>query len=451
MSCRGGDVRSSEETVVMTVERRDVRIQPKIYETTKGEDFIEMGKPYDISKEAVYEAYKRVKANRGSAGIDNVSIEKFEQNLKGNLYKIWNRMSSGSYFPQPVKLVEIPKKSGGKRGLGIPTVSDRVAQMTARMYLEPKVEPFFHKDSYGYRPNKSAIEAIGQARQRCWKYDYVIEFDIKGLFDNIDHELLMKAVRKHVNEQWLIMYIKRWLKAPFINENGEQIERTSGTPQGGVISPVLANLFMHYAFDKWMETNSPNTPFERYADDAIVHCKDEDEAKETLGKLKLRFQECNLELHPTKTKIVYCKDKDRTKDYPTTEFDFLGYTFKRMYIKDRTGRLQFNFIPSVSKKSAKDFREKVKAMELHKMTGSKIEMIAELINPMIRGWLNYFTAYCKSAVKYTMQCLNRRLVKWAMCKYKRFRGRRRRAEEWLYKLAKREPKMFAHWVLGWMS
>lgn len=410
-----------------------------------------MGKSYDISKQIVYEAYKRVKSNKGSAGVDNESIEKFEQNLKDNLYKIWNRMSSGCYFPQPVKLVEIPKKSGGKRCLGIPTVGDRVAQMTARMYLEPKVEPIFHKDSYGYRPNKSAIEAVGRARQRCWKYDYVIEFDIKGLFDNIDHELLMKAVKKHVEEGWLILYIERWLKAPFVSEKGEVIERTSGTPQGGVISPILANIFMHYAFDKWMELNSPNTPFERYADDAIVHCKDEIEAKETLGKLHLRFRECKLELHPTKTKIVYCKDEDRTKEYPITEFDFLGYTFKRMYIKDRTGRLRCNFIPSVSKKSAKAFREKLKAMELHKKTGSKIEMIAELTNPMVRGWLNYFTAYCKSAVRYTMQCLNRRLVKWVMCKYKRFRGHRKRAEKWLQKLIKREPKMFAHWALGWIS
>lgn len=410
-----------------------------------------MGKSYDISKQIVYEAYKRVKSSKGSAGVDNESIEKFEQNLKDNLYKIWNRMSSGCYFPQPVKLVEIPKKSGGKRCLGIPTVGDRVAQMTARMYLEPKVEPIFHKDSYGYRPNKSAIGAVGRARQRCWKYDYVIEFDIKGLFDNIDHELLMKAVKKHVEEGWLILYIERWLKAPFVSEKGEVIERASGTPQGGVISPILANIFMHYAFDKWMELNSPNTPFERYADDAIVHCKDEIEAKETLGKLHLRFRECKLELHPTKTKIVYCKDEDRTKEYPITEFDFLGYTFKRMYIKDRTGRLRCNFIPSVSKKSAKAFREKLKAMKLHKKTGSKIEMIAELINPMVRGWLNYFTAYCKSAVRYTMQCLNRRLVKWAMCKYKRFRGHRRRAEKWLQKLTKREPKMFAHWALGWIS
>lgn len=408
-----------------------------------------MGKPYEIPKQVVYEAYKRVKANKGSAGVDNETIEYFEQNLKANLYKIWNRMSSGSYFPQPVKLVEIPKKSGGKRGLGIPMVSDRIVQMTAKLYLEPKVEPIFHKDSYGYRPNKSAIEAVGQARKNCWKYDYVIEFDIKGLFDNIDHDLLMKAVKRHVTEKWLILYIERWLKAPFENEKGEIINRESGTPQGGVISPVLANLFMRYAFDKWMELKSPNTPFERYADDAIVHCKTEEEAIETLGKLKERFKECRLELHPTKTKIVYCKDKDRKREYPVTEFDFLGYTFKRVYIKDRTGRCQLNFLSCVSKKSAKNFRDKIKAIELHKMTGRKIEMIAGLMNPMVRGWLNYFSAYCKSAVKYTMDCLNRRIVKWAMCKYKRFRGHRKRAEMWLKTLAKREPNMFAHWVLGW--
>ena len=412
------------------------------------EDFIEMGKPYNIKKQAVYEAFKRVKANGGSAGVDEQSIAEFEKNLKNNLYKIWNRMNSGSYFPPPVKLVEIPKKSGGKRGLGIPTVSDRIAQMTAKLYFEPKVEPIFHQDSYGYRPNKSAIDAVGRARERCWKYDYVIEFDIKGLFDNIDHELLMKAVKKHTDQKWLILYIERWLKAPFLDSKGKVTYRTSGTPQGGVISPVLANLFMHYTFDKWMEINSPSTPFERYADDGIVHCRTEDEAKETLEKLKKRFNQCKLELHPTKTKIVYCKDKDRTKDYPVTEFDFLGYTFRSMFIKDKRGRLLFNFLPSVSKKSAKAFRDKIKAMELHKMSGSKIEMIAERINPMVRGWLNYFTRYCKSAVKYTIDCLNRRLVKWAMCKYKRFSGHRRNAENWLRQLAKREPNMFPHWTLG---
>lgn len=405
-------------------------------------------KSYDISKQVVLSAFKRVKANRGSAGVDGQDLKDFEKDLKGNLYKIWNRMSSGSYFPPPVKLVEIPKKSGGKRGLGIPTVGDRVAQMIVKMYLEPKVEPLFHEDSYGYRPNKSAIDAIGQARKRCWKYDYVIEFDIKGLFDNINHGLLMRAVQKHVKEPWILMYIERWLNAPFVDMEGRMIERKNGTPQGGVISPVLANLFMHYAFDTWMVRANPQAPFERYADDAIIHCKTQTEAEGILKKLKKRLGECMLELHPMKTKIVYCKDKDRNKEFPDTEFDFLGYTFRRVFIKDRLGRLQFNFLPSVSSKSAKAFRDKIKAMRIHTFTGCKIEVIAEMISPTVRGWLNYFSKYNPTAMKYTIDCLNKRLVKWAMCKYKRFRGHRRRAEEWLRKLAKREPNMFPHWVLG---
>ena len=259
----------------------------------------------------------------------------------------------------------------------------------------------------------------------------------------------MKAVRFHITEKWLILYIERWLKTPFTTMNGDIVERTSGTPQGGVISPVLANLFMHYAFDKWMERNSPNTPFERYADDAIVHCRTEEEARMTLQKLQRRFNECGLELHPDKTKIVYCKDKDRNKEYPVTEFDFLGYTFKGIWIKDRLGRIQQNFLPMVSKKAAKAFRDKIRAMELHKKSGSKIEMIAEQINPIVRGWLNYFMSYCKSAVSYTMHCLNERLCRWVRHKFKRFRGHKIKAQTWLQELAKREPNMFAHWALGW--
>lgn len=407
-------------------------------------------KSYEISKQIVMTAYKRVKANGGSAGIDRVDFVKFEEDLKRNLYKIWNRMSSGSYFPPPVKVVEIPKKTGGKRRLGVPTIGDRVAQMVAKLYFEPEVEPIFHKDSYGYRPGKSALDAVGQARQRCWKFNYVIEFDIKGLFDNIDHELLKKAVRKHAKEPWIEIYVDRWLKAPFMDGNGMVIKRDCGTPQGGVISPVLANLFLHYTFDAWITSRYPNAPFERYADDAIIHCKTEQEALDILASLEKRLEECKLEIHPLKTKIVYCQDKDRAREYPVTRFDFLGYTFQRRFIKDKLGRLQFNFLPAMSLKSGKAFREKVKAMNLHHLAGSKIEMIAEAINPMVRGWLNYFKKYCPSAMKYTMDCLNRRLVLWAMQKYKRFRGRRRLAEEWLKCIAKREPKMFAHWVLGWL-
>ena len=402
-------------------------------------------KQYDIPKKAVIEAYKRVKANKGSAGIDGIDFEKFEGKLNNNLYKIWTRMSSGSYFPSPVMAVEIPKKTGGVRRLGIPTITDRVAQMVARMYVESAVEPMFCDDSYGYRPNKSALDAIEMTRKRCWRYDYVIELDVKGLFDNIDHELLMRVVRRHVKEAWICMYIERWLKTPFVLRNGEVIERNAGTPQGGVISPVLANMFLHYVFDMWMKRNFPQAPFERYADDEVVHCKSKEEALFIKESLVKRFAECKLELHPTKTRIVYCKDKDRTRDEDLTEFDFLGYTFKAVYIKCKDGKMRSNFIASVSKTSAKTFRDKIKSLEIHKKTGCKINMIAEILNPMLRGWMNYFGKFNPSAMKYTLQCIERRLVKWAMCKYKNLRGHRRRAEKWLLSVRKREPKLFAHW------
>jgi len=261
-------------------------------------------KSYEISKHVVMEAFQKVKDNKGAAGIDDESLEAFEANLKNNLYKIWNRMSSGSYFPPPVKAVEIPKKSGGRRMLGVPSVADRVAQMVAKIYFEPKVEPYFHKDSYGYRPRKSAVDALKVTRQRCWDYDWVLEFDIKGLFDNIDHKLLMKAVRKHTDNPWVILYIKRWLTAPFQMFDGTVKERTKGTPQGGVISPILANLFLHYAFDRWMDKNHPGKPFARYADDGVAHCKSKTQAEELHISLRERFLACGLELNPEKN--PYC-------------------------------------------------------------------------------------------------------------------------------------------------
>ena len=404
-------------------------------------------KQFEISKQIIWLAYKKVKANRGSAGIDEVDFEAYEINLKNNLYKLWNRMSSGTYFPKPVKAVEIPKKAGGTRRLGIPTIDDRVAQMTAKLYIEPRIEPIFHQDSYGYRPGKSATDAVGKARERCWKYDFVIDLDIKGLFDNIDHELLMKAVRLHVNERWNLLYIERWLRAPFEDSNHMQIERTAGTPQGGVISPVLANLFMHYAFDKWMQINYPYCPFERYADDTVVHCKTEAQANFILDKIRKRMKECKLELHPEKTKIVYCQDKDRTKSYECTEFDFLSYTFRKVLIKDRFGRLRLNFLASVSKKATKALNANIRELEIHKRTGMKIDMIAEIINPIVRGWMNYFGKFNRSAMKKGLDCVQRRLIRWAMCKFKRFRGHRQRAELWLNQIRKREPKLFAHWTL----
>ncbi len=312
---------------------------------------MDTAKPYCISKQIVWNAYERVKANKGAAGVDEESIEEFEKNLKDNLYKLWNRMSSGSYFPPPVRIVEIPKSDGKMRKLGIPTVSDRIAQMVVKLYLEPVIDPHFHPDSYGYRPGKSAIAAVGAARERCWRYDYVIDLDIKGFFDNLDHELVMKAVRKHTDSKWVLLYIERWLKAPAQDGEGKLIHRTTGTPQGGVISPLLANLFLHYAFDEWMKRNYPQNPFERYADDGVVHCKTEAEANELRKAIEERLANCKLELHPEKTKIVYCKDDDRRKRCPNEKFDFLGYTFRARRSKNRWGKHFINFTPAVSNKA----------------------------------------------------------------------------------------------------
>ena len=285
-------------------------------------------KPYVIAKRAVWEAYQQVKANRGAAGIDDETIVMFEQNLSRNLYKLWNRMSSGSYFPPPVKQVEIPKAKGGTRKLGIPTVSDRIAQTVVKRIIEPMLDPIFHPDSYGYRPGRSAKQAIAVTRKRCWQYDWVVEFDIKAAFDQMDHGLLLKAVRIHIREGWILLYVERWLTAPFEIAEGEQLQRERGTPQGGVVSPILMNLFMHYAFDTWMKRNNPQCPFARYADDAVVHCRTQEQAKEVIQSIALRLAECGLTMHPEKSKIVYCKDSNRTKPYPHVNFTFLGFTFR---------------------------------------------------------------------------------------------------------------------------
>jgi RNA-directed DNA polymerase len=409
---------------------------------------LKKAKSFEISKHVVLEAWKRVKANKGAAGVDSELISDFEENLKDNLYKIWNRMSSGSYFPPPVKTVSIPKKAGGERILGIPTVSDRVAQMVAKIYFEPLVEPHFHEDSYGYRPEKSALQAVAVTRKRCWRYNWLLEFDIKGLFDNIEHDLLMKAVKHHTRNKWILLYIERWLKAPFQQNDGTQLERTKGTPQGGVISPVLANLFLHYVFDKWMERNYPQHPFCRYADDGITHCRTEAEAKLLLKSLDVRFKECGLELHPEKTKIVYCKDDDRRGEYSDISFDFLSYTFRPRRSKNRWGKIFVNFLPGVSNKAGKAMRQKAWKWKMHLRSDKSLEDLSRMFSPVIRGWINYYGKFYKSALYQTLRHLNRTLVRWAMRKFKKLKGHRRRAEYWLGNVAKRQPQLFPHWQLG---
>lgn len=405
-------------------------------------------KSFVISKFLVWEAYKRVKANKGSSGVDDESLEGFEKNLKDNLYKLWNRMSSGSYIPPPVKLVEINKKDGGKRPIGIPTVTDRIAQMVVKMTLEPELESFFHSDSYGYRPGKSAIDAVGKVRERCWRYNWVIDLDIKGFFDNLNHDLLQRALQRHTRNKWVLLYIARWIKAPVQQPDGRLMERLKGTPQGGVISPLLANLYLHYAMDEWLRIEHPNTPFERYADDSIVHCRTEKEAKEILLSLKGRLLQCGLELHPEKTKIVYCKDDDRQSDYHNTKFDFLGFTFRSRRSKNRWGKYFVNFSPAVSNLAKKSIRQEMRRWKVHLRSDKSLEDISHMFNPILRGWFNYYGKYYKSELYCVFRHFNRTLTRWAMRKYKRLRGHERRAEYRLGRIAKGQPSLFYHWQNG---
>lgn len=403
-------------------------------------------KPFTISKQLFVEAWRAVKANTGSAGVDQQSIKDFERNLKDNLYKLWNRMSSGCYFPSPVKAVTISKKSGGERVLGVPTVADRIAQTVVKLVFEPLVETHFLPDSYGYRPGKSAIEAVGITRQRCWKYDWVLEFDIVGLFDNLPRDLLMKAVRKHTDCGWVLLYIERWLSAPTQQSDGTLTTRISGTSQGGVISPVLSNLFMHYAFDRWMQSNHPKKPWCRYADDGLVHCKTEHEAKYMLKVLTKRFAECGLQLHPDKTRIIYCKDNNRTNNYSHTSFDFLGYTFRPRQAKNKnSNQLFMSFTPAVSNKAKKSMRAKMKQYKWHLRSDLELEDIAKQFNPIIKGWINYYGCYCPSAINLIGAHFNSILVKWAMRKFKKLGTSYERAATYIKQTAKCRSGLFSHW------
>lgn len=406
-------------------------------------------KPFVISKHRVYEAYRLVKANAGSAGVDRQSIAEFEEDLKGNLYKLWNRMSSGSYMPPPVKAVAIPKRTGGERILGVPTVSDRIAQMVVKLEFEPVVEPHFLPDSYGYRPNKSALDAIGVTRERCWRYDWVIEFDIKGLFDNISHDLLMKAVEKHTVSAWIRLYIQRWLTAPMQRPDGTRQNRDKGTPQGGVISPVLSNLFLHYVFDKWLQKHYPQIVWCRYADDGLLHCRSEAQAHFLLKVVRARFEACGLELHPVKTKIVYCKDGRRQGDYSNTSFDFLGYSFRcRGCWVASHQRMMLGFTPAVSRDALRTMRSRIRQSKLRHRTDLSLEEIANWFNPVIRGWLTYYGAYTRSALNVIVRHINKTLVRWAMRKFKALRRGKSRARAFLERCRKQSPDLFVHWREG---
>ncbi len=403
-------------------------------------------KPFVISKWEVWEAYERVKANGGAPGADGCSVEDFESDLKNNLYRIWNRMSSGSYFPPPVRSVQIPKPHGpGVRVLGVPTVADRIAQTVVARRLEGEVESIFHPDSYGYRPARSALDAVGVCRARCWKTDWVLDLDIRSFFDSVDHDLLIRAVRRHTDQPWVVLYVKRWLLAPLQHPDGSLADRDRGTPQGSAVSPVLANLFLHYAFDAWMARQYPAVRFERYVDDVVVHCVSERQAHELRAAIGDRLGSVGLQLHPDKTQIVYCQDQRRRADYERTSFTFLGYTFRSRAAQARNGDVFTGFGPAISKDALNRISRQARRWRVDRRTGLTLEDLARYINPIVRGWMQYYGAFNRSALYSFLQRINAYLVRWLSKKYRRLRGFKKVKAFW-DAITTRCPRLFAHWA-----
>ncbi len=408
------------------------------------------GKPFQIPKRLVWEAYKSVKANKGAAGVDGQSIEDFEADLRNNLYKIWNRMSSGTYFPPPVRAVEIPKPhGGGTRMLGVPTVADRIAQTVVALQLEPRTESIFHDDSYGYRPRRSPLDAVAKCRERCWKKDWILDLDVEKFFDSVDHDRMVRAVEANTDQKWVVLYVRRWLKAPIQMPDGRVAGRDRGTPQGSAVSPVLASLFMHYAFDLWLGRQFPAVEFERFADDAVVHCATERQALQVRAALSERLASVGLRLHPDKTKVVYCKDRKRRLNYEHTSFTFLGYTFRARKAPARDGRSMFAaFLPAISGDALKDKGRIIRRWRINLRTTSDLSELAEWMNPVIRGWMNYYGKFYRTGLNSLLRRINTYLVRWARRKFKRLRAFKR-AKRWWHGLIKREPGLFAHWA--WMT
>jgi len=403
------------------------------------------GRSFDISRQEVWEAYLKVRANKGAPGADGCSIEMFEADLKNNLYKIWNRMSSGCYFPPPVMAVEIPKPhGGGTRMLGVPTVADRIAQTVVAARLEKSVEPKFHDDSYGYRPRRSALDAVGRCRERCWEFDWVIDLDIQKFFDSVPWDLIVKAVEANTDQSWVVLYVKRWLAAPIQMPDGSLAERDRGTPQGSAVSPVLANLFLNYAFDIWMARKFPAVPFERYVDDAVVHCRSERQARMVATAIGERMEQVGLRLHPDKTRIVYCKDGKRPGSHEHTSFDFLGFTFRARGVRSKNGNVFTGFGPAVSKTARKRMSQQVRSWRLHHYTTFSEQDLARWINPIVSGWMNYYGRYYRTELYPLLRRINAYLMRWLRKKYKRLRAFKKAHAAWK-RTTRQYPRFFAHW------
>lgn len=407
-------------------------------------------KAFDIPKELVWQAFKIVRTKSTTPGIDKETLVDFEKDLKNNLYRIWNRLASGTYFFSPLRGVAIPKKKGGTRMIWVSTVSDKVAQTTIKLAFEPLVESIFLEDSYGYRPNKSPLDAIGVVRKRCWGYWWSLEFDIKDLFDSINHDLLMKAVRHRTNSKWILLYIERYLKSPMKMLNGTIVNRTCGTPQGGTLSPVLSNLFMHYVFDIWMSKEHPKKPWVRYADDGLVHCKSEEQAKFVLSIIKSRLKKYGLEIHPEKTKIIYHKDSKRRLDYPNTKFTFLGYEFRRrVQTAHHNNELYVRFAPAISPEARKNIFKTLRQIGIRRRSDLSLEELAAKLNPMIAGWINYYGKYNKKCLHTAIgRPVNSTLIRWAMCKYRKKLKSRTKARWYMIRLSHEKPYLFEHWKQG---
>ena len=399
-------------------------------------------KTVPIEFKQVHDSYVKVKQGGKATGVDSETISDFEKKIETNLYLIHNRLSSGSYHPPAVRTVEIPKGEGKTRKLGIPTLRDKIAQHVVKDEMEKQIEPLFHANSYGYRPLRSAKDALQKVKENCRRYDWVIDMDIKSFFDEIDHELMLKALSHVVKEKWVITYVSRWLKAPSEDATGHQQERTKGTPQGGVISPLLANLFLHYSFDLWMSKHYAHIRFVRYADDIIVHCSTQQEAQSVLTSIKARLSEVKLQVNEEKTKIVYCKDLWRKEHHTEIQFGFLGFSYQPRKTNGYGKYPYLTFTPAISNENQTKIKKVIREIFSRRAQSDELITIAKILNPKIRGWTNYYGNFYNRPLIRTLNKIDTCLIKWLMIKHKILY---RKAYSKLKSIRVKQPFLFAHW------